>query len=359
MITNWDQENEIILNDLEEIVTTMLPWNKLYRKRVLLTGGGGFLGAYLTKALMAANEKYKLKLNLILIIKEKPSHYIRLRGILTNHLVKCVHHDLGYPLPKTLPRSDYVIHCASKASPKSYGIDPVGTIIPNTIGTINLLKYATENQVQKFLYFSSGEVYGQPLNSNKEISEEDHGYIDTMQVRSCYAESKRISETMCAAWSKQFNLNTSVVRPFHTYGPGIDLGDGRVFADFVSDVVAQRNIVLKSDGLARRPFCYVADATAGFLTVLLKGESSHAYNIANPREELSIIELGVTLANLFPERGIEVKYENVKENGGYLKSPISRQKPCIKKISKLGWEPKTDIKTGFRKTINYYLTNTK
>lgn len=176
-----------------------------------------------------------------------------------------------------------------------------------------------------------------------------------MLVRSCYAESKRVGETMCVSWYQQYGLNTSVVRPFHTYGPGMALDDGRVFADFVSDVVASRDIVLKSDGLARRPFCYIADATLGFLTVLLKGGAAQAYNVANPSAEVSMIELANTLSGLFPERGVNVKFQVLGSAREYLKSPIKRQCPSINKILGLDWHPEIGIEAGFYRTVKSYL----
>lgn len=217
-----------------------------------------------------------------------------------------------------------------------------------------LLEHAVKSQADRFLFFSSGEVYGVPRDPDQLVGELDYGYLDPMNVRSCYAESKRIGETMCAAWAQQHGLHTSVVRPFHTYGPGMALDDGRVFADFVADVVAKRDIVLKSDGLAKRPFCYIADATLGFLTVLLTGGKAAAYNVANPEAEISIRDLATIVAGLFPERGISTRFDVPVSSDAYLKSPISRSCPSIDKIQGLGWFPTIGLHDGFRRTIQAY-----
>jgi nucleoside-diphosphate-sugar epimerase len=198
-------------------------------------------------------------------------------------------------------------------------------------------------------------VYGVPIDPDQLVGELDYGYLDPMNVRSCYAESKRIGETMCAAWSQQYGLHASVVRPFHTYGPCMALDDGRIFADFVADVVASRDIVLKSDGMAQRPFCYIADATLGFLTVLLRGEKAQAYNIANPQAEVSMRDLATMVAGLFPERGVGVRFDIPAASDAYLKSPIARSCPSIAKASALGWTPQTGVEDGFRRTIQSYL----
>jgi UDP-glucuronate decarboxylase len=145
------------------------------------------------------------------------------------------------------------------------------------------------------------------------------------------------------------------VRPFHTYGPGMALDDGRVFADFVADVVAKRDIILKSDGLAIRPFCYIADATLGFLTVLLKGGEAQAYNVGNPEAEISIRDLATVVAGLFPKRGIRTQFNMSESSNSYLKSPVSRACPSIEKIKTLGWVPFVSIENGFRRTIQSFL----
>lgn len=176
-----------------------------------------------------------------------------------------------------------------------------------------------------------------------------------MNVRSCYAESKRMGETMCVSWDQQYDIHTVIVRPFHTYGPGISFDDGRVFADFVADVVLGRDIVLRSDGSAQRPFCYISDATIGFLTVLLKGKRCEAYNIGNPETEMSIIALAETISRLFPERNIKVRTEVLVDDKLYLKSPISRSCPSIEKAKKLKWAPSIEIEEGFRRTIQSFL----
>jgi nucleoside-diphosphate-sugar epimerase len=205
------------------------------------------------------------------------------------------------------------------------------------------------------MFFSSGEVYGIPLDSMEPITETSYGYLDPLNVRSCYAESKRIGETMCIAWAKQYGLDTVVVRPFHTYGPGMALNDGRVFADFVADVVAKRDIVIRGDGSEKRCFCYLADATVGFLSVLLNGINLEAYNVANPSGEISMKNLAKLISDLFPDRNIKIRFEDPETKKNYLRSSILRSLPSIEKIKKLGWLPETSLEVGFAKTIKSYI----
>jgi len=349
------EKNPIISEDLARISSAILPWHHLEDKVILITGGAGFLAAYLVKALLAAKRSHKLNLRVVCVVRNPESIKFRLSQCINDEGFSFVVHDISKPLPDNFPRADFVIHSASQASPKYYGVDPVGTLTANSAGTMYLLDHAVRSEAARFLFFSSGEVYGVPKESNQSVGEQDYGYLDPMKVRSCYAESKRIGETMCAAWAQQYGLHTSVVRPFHTYGPGMALNDGRVFSDFVADVVAKRDIVLKSDGLALRPFCYIADATIGFLTILLKGGKAQAYNVANPDAEISIGDLAVEVAGLFPERGINTRYELPVDSSAYLISPIHRSRPSIEKIRALGWFPTTGVSDGFRRTIKSFL----
>lgn len=321
----------------------------------MITGGGGFLASYLVKILMLVDRRMALNLKVICVARNTRGAERRLAGFLGASNLSIRVHDITQPLPPDLPRADLIIHAASQASPKYYGVDPVGTLLANSAGTSYLLDHAVSSQAERFLFFSSGEVYGIPADPALMVSEKDYGYLDPMSVRSCYAESKRIGETMCVAWAQQHDLHTSVVRPFHTYGPGMALDDGRVFADFVADVVAGHDVVLKSDGLAKRAFCYIADATVAFLTVLLLGRKAEAYNVGNPDAEISIRDLATLVAGLFPERGIGTRFETPISGDPYLKSPIQRSCPDIGKIMGLGWRPAVGVREGFRRTVLSFL----
>ncbi|MEI8086222.1 MAG: NAD-dependent epimerase/dehydratase family protein [Paludibacter sp.] len=351
----YTEINPIIREDLVFIASVKLPWTRFHNKTVLVTGGGGFLGAYLIKSLITVCQMHRINIKIICVARCSRSVNFRLASYLGLSELSVLFHDISMPLPSDFPHADFIIHCASQASPKFYGVDPVGTLLANTAGTMYLLNYAYQNQAENFLFFSSGEVYGVPFDSSKPVSEIDYGYIDPMNVRSCYAESKRIGETMCSSWAHQFNLHVNVVRPFHTYGPGMALDDGRVFADFVADVVAKRDIVLKSDGLALRPFCYISDAIIGFLTVLLTGAKAQAYNVANPSTEISIRDLAILLSKLYPEFGIKLQFDVPIFSNSYLKSPIFRSCPSIEKIRQLGWTPLVGLNDGFCRTIQSFL----
>ncbi|HEY1090040.1 MAG TPA: NAD-dependent epimerase/dehydratase family protein, partial [Burkholderiaceae bacterium] len=241
----------------------------------------------------------------------------------------------------------------SQASPRFYATDPVGTALPNAVGTLALLQALQASpEPRGFLYVSSSEVYG-AVPGEAALGETAFGTLDPATLRACYAESKRMGETLCVAWQQQHGLPSFIVRPFHTYGPGLQADDGRVFADFAFNVLRGENIVMTSDGTARRAYCYASDAVAGFFTVLLKGEPGQAYNVANPAAEHSVMELAELLVGLYPERGLKVE-RRAPANANYLASTFSRLVPDVAKLTKLGWRAELDATSGFRRMIEAY-----
>ena len=342
--------NPVVQEDLDFIASSSLNWSDLSGKTLLITGGGGLLASYLVKALITASQLHNLQLKIICLARGMKSINKRLHSFIRYPDLSVILHDVALPLPSSLPLVDYVIHSASQASPKFYKVDPVGTILPNTAGSLHLLQHSKQNNA-RFLFFSSAEIYGKDIVASQFISESAVGTVDPLNIRSCYAESKRLGETLCKAWHHQYNVHTNIVRPFHTYGPGISLDDGRVFADFVSDIVSGKNIILKSDGLSRRSFCYIADATLAFLIVLLRGAPGEAYNVANPNAEISMRDLAYKLATLHPDRQVKVDFENQHHATSASTTSRSGLLPSIDKISTLGWQPKVNIDDGFLRTI--------
>jgi len=346
--------NHIVAKDLDVIISASLDWSVFAGKTVLISGANGFLPAYMVETLLYLNEKQYFKpVKVIGLVRSDERAKERFAVYQGRADLRFITQDVSVPVNVQEP-VDYIIHAASQASPKYYGVDPVGTLSANILGTFNLLELARSKKIEGFLFFSSGEVYGEVSEKNIPTPETGYGYVDPLNVRSCYAESKRMGENMCVSWYHQYKVPIKIVRPFHTYGPGMRLDDGRVFADFVSNVVHGQDIVMHSDGKAIRAFCYLSDATVGFFTVLLNGNNAEAYNVGNSNCEISIRDLAYLLVSLFPESGIDVVMKNDIHQVGYLKSKITRNCPDINKILKLGWEPKVNITEGFKRTIQSY-----
>jgi nucleoside-diphosphate-sugar epimerase len=347
--------SSVVKDDIDSILSKMDNGVYFLDKTILISGAAGFLPAYLVETFLCANSSDKIKV--IALVRNISKAQIRFKHWLHDNRLEIIQHDVSIPF-ETHQKIDLIIHAASQASPKYFGVDPVGTLNANVLGTLNLINLAKEHNVESFLYFSSGEVYGEVEDALVPIKEDTFGYLNPATVRACYAESKRMGENICVSYFAQYGVKAKIVRPFHTYGPGMALDDGRVFADFVSNAVKNEDIVLNSDGSAKRAFCYLKDATIGFLTVLLKGENGQAYNIGNPNEEYSISELADIIARLYPESNMRVVKKVIdKTDLSYIQSPVRRNSPNIDKAMSLGWSPVVAIEEGFKRTVDSYINN--
>lgn len=342
--------NTILKEDLDFITNSHTGWQKLANSTVLISGANGFLPHYLVETLFHLNDVKQLNIKILALVRSKERSDQRFSHRKDRKDIEFLVQDICEPVIFK-DRIDYIIHAASQASPLYYSKDPIGTQNANTIGTTNLLKLAKEKNVKSFLFFSSGEVYGSPLAIP--TKETDYGYMDPMLLRSCYGESKRMGENICVCWWHQHKVPVKIVRPFHTYGPGLDLADGRVFADFVADVVRNKDIIMKSDGSDVRAFCYIADATIGFFNVLLNGENGEAYNVGSDKET-SIKELADILTGLFPEKKLKVVMNEAIASKDYVRSSIRKSCADITKIKRLNWQPVYNVSDGFKRMILSY-----
>jgi len=345
--------NTIIKEDIDLIFRAGIAWDQFANKTILISGASGFIASYMVETLLYLNEKLtRQNTKVIALVRNMEKAKVRFIEYTDRSdlilLVQDVSDDIAID-----EQIDFIIHAASQASPKYYSVDPVGTLRANIFGTTNLLTLASRFNAKSVLFFSSSEVYGEVSDQLESIGEDDFGYVSPTQVRSCYAESKRMGENLCISWAHQYGLDVKIVRPFHTYGPKMELNDGRVFADFAADLVNNRDIVMKSDGTSRRAYCYLADAVIAYFLVLLNGKSGEAYNIGDPGNECSVLELANRLVNIFPEKNLTVI---TKENNNlnYLASKVNRVTPNIAKIKALGWKPRFTIEEGFKRTVNSY-----
>lgn len=347
---NNPQGHPIILADLDRILEARLPWERFAGKTVLMAGAAGFLAAYVVETLLRFNDRSGLApVKVVALVRQEEAARRRFARHLGRRDLLFLYQDVREPV--TLDEKvDFILHAASPATPRTFGKDPLGTFEANVLGTHQLLERAVRDSVEGFLFFSSGEVYGLGNDTVIPTHEDAFGYLDPTQVRSCYGEGKRAGENLCACYMAQRGVPATMARIFHTYGPGMPLGDGRVFTDFVADVVAHRDLVMRSDGSASRAFCYLADAVAGFFTILLKGTPGRAYNVGNDQAELKVRELADLLVNLDPALGLKVRREG-QGDGDYLPSPIQRGCPDVTRLRELGWAPRTGPEEGFRRTL--------
>jgi len=347
--------NRIIESDLKYITNEELNWEVFKNKTILVSGASGFLPAYMVETLLFLNETRQFNIKIIGLVRNLEKARERFIYYESSKYLQIISQDVCDKI-KIDEEVDYIIHAASLATPKFFNSDPVGTISPNVIGTNNLLNLAVEKKVECFLFFSTSGVHGYVEDSNYPVPEDCIGGLNPMDVASCYLESKKMGENMCVAWMHQYGVPVKIVRPAATYGPGFKLGDGRSFADFISNIVNHQDIEVFSDGKALRNYCYLADATVGFFTVMIKGRVGEAYNIATDHE-ISIIGLAKLLVEkIFPELSLKVVMKT-DESKNYLRVNFSRTVVDITKAKALGWKLCFPIEEGFKRTVDSYREN--
>jgi nucleoside-diphosphate-sugar epimerase len=315
--------------------------DKLKNKSILITGANGLIGSYTVRFLDYINKAKNLNLKIYAMSRSREKLQ-RCFGESTG--INIVEQDLNNPININF-HCDFIIHAASNAHPRAYSTDPVGTMKTNLFGTMNLLDYAKDNNA-KFLYISSGEIYGN--NIDRAFTEDDLGIVDTKLARACYPESKRAAETLCMAYSSQYGIEVNVARLCYVYGGTITDTNSRADAQFLRNAVEGNDIVMKSEGLQRRTYCYVADAVSAILTILLCGKSPEVYNVANPDSIVSVREYAQTLADV---SGVTLKFElpDEIEAKGFSKPADSILDST--KLRSLGWKALYGIKEGLNNTF--------
>jgi nucleoside-diphosphate-sugar epimerase len=202
-------------------------------------------------------------------------------------------------------RIHYIIHAASLVSRNDFTGNPVNVISVNVNGTWNMLELAREKEVEGFLYLSSREIYGETATDKRFIKEDDYGAVNPTLVRSCYPESKRMAENLCACYSHQYSMPVTIARLGHVYGPEYSLASGRVWEEFIQMAVAGKDIVLNSDGKTELALTYVADAVSGLFFTLLNGDDL-VYNISNTSEIVTVRGLAELVASLCLDKDLRV-----------------------------------------------------
>lgn len=335
--------------------------------RLLVTGGGGFLGYYLVQAVLHWNEMRAAGGKIHVTVYDNymggvPDWLEALRN--RPHLT-LRRHDMIEPLPTDIGHFDYIIHAAGIGSPIHYRAQPLKCIDANIVGLRNLLDYAvaernTGRPLRGFLFYSSSEIYGDPTPEAIPTPETYRGNVSCTGPRACYDESKRFGETLCVTFARQEGIAVRMARPFNNYGPGLKITDGRVLPDFARDIFAGRDVVILSDGSPKRTFCYATDAIVGYFKVLVRGGAGEPYNIGMDRPEISIAELAERLvgaaADLLGYRGKVVLGRSAEAD--YLIDNPNRRCPAIDKArSQLGFDPKVTVEEGICRSLIWYSHN--
>jgi nucleoside-diphosphate-sugar epimerase len=340
-------------------------FGRMAGKRLLITGGAGFLGYYLIQAALHYNKSAAAPIHVTVwdnFIRGNPDWLKALEGR-PDLLVE--HRDLIEPLPMPMPDFQWIIHAAGIASPPYYRKYPIKTIDANINGLRNLLDYCVAQAgrgkaVEGFLFYSSSEIYGDPSPDAIPTPEDYRGLVSCTGPRACYDESKRFGETLCVVFAQEHGIPTKMARPFNNYGPGLKITDKRVIPDFARDIVAGRDIVMYSDGTPTRTFCYSADSITGYYKVLVNGRPGEPYNVGMDRPEIAMGELAERLIALgremFGYQGRLVRKPNPESV--YLVDNPNRRCPDLRKSrADLGYDPQILPEDGLRRTMAWYHHN--
>lgn len=339
----------IILEDIKTILENQkIKWDKLRSKTVLITGATGLIGSYLVYTLIKLNDEQNFNIKILALSQNRERMEIQFSALKSREDLVLLDADItkhfDYP-----SKIHYIIHAASKTNPKTMVDNPVGTITINTVGTLNLLEYARKND-SVFLYLSSREIYGDTPSGKDTVDETDCGIIDHTNIRACYPESKRLSETLCIAYSHQYKVVTKIARLSHSYGPDWHFGRGRVWGEFILNEIQGKNIILKSTGQSELAFTYISDAVAGLFFILLNSDDT-IYNISDKNGVVKVYELAEIVSKLHPEKKITLIFD--KDNNAWY----STTKTAIldaTKIENLGWKPKVSLPEGLRRTSEVF-----
>ena len=302
---------------------------------IVITGGSGFVGSYLCEKLINDGHEIIVVDNLLTGSTENINH------LMHNENFSFIEHDVQNHI-EIENKVDYVLHFASAASPKAYTEHPVNTLKAGSVGTINTLGLAKKHDAE-YLLASTSEVYGDPLISPQ--TEEYWGNVNPNGERSMYDEAKRFAEAAVATYSRSYDLKTKIVRIFNTYGPRMQLNDGRVVTNFIVQALKNENITIYGDGSQTRSFSYVEDTVAGIISLMNSSEYD-VFNIGNPNE-MTVGQLAEKIIELTDSTS-EIKYLELPND-----DPKQRKPDITKAKTKLNWEPKVNLEDGLTRTIKW------
>lgn len=340
----------LLQSDIDEIVDRLADAAQDFSgKTVLLTGARGFLGRYFMEIFAGLNAR----------VLDKPVRLVGLDNLITagksgaqipdHPNVEFVNHDVIQPFDWQGPL-DYVIHAAGIASPYYYRAYPLETLEVAITGTRRMLELADQHDA-KITFFSSSEIYGDPDPKHVPMAESYRGNVSCQGPRACYDESKRVGETLCYIYHTKNGTHTNTIRPFNVFGPGMQETDYRVLPNFASRLKAKQPLNVYGSGNQTRTFCYITDAMVGFLLVALKGVPGEAYNIGNPKPEISMVELVQSIERVI---GRPVDHNIIEYPDSYPADEPNRRAPDIRKAHlQLEYAPTVTLDEGLKRFLSW------
>ncbi len=341
---------KILEEDIKTIANAPIEWRRFEGKTILITGATGYVPRHFVYGFLKRNELFRSDIRVIAWCRNR----MKAEKVFGEYLDR---EELEFIIGDVLDdveieeKIDFIIHAASPAGVRISNEHPISTFEANVLGCSNLLKLAKKNHAE-LLFLSSIDVYG--TSQKPRVAEKDIGVLDPLDVRNVYAVAKRASENLCSCYGSEGEI-CKIVRPGQIMGCGIELDDGRLHIDFISQLLKGDKIVLKGDGTPVRTFIYMTDAIIGMLTVMTVGKNGEAYNVCMESGEVCVSEFARLMAGQIKGRKIEVVVNRRPDNADLeVKHAVSRVCASSEKLRGLGWRAQVSLPEACRRMMSYY-----
>lgn len=335
---------------MSEIITCAgidINWEKLDNKSIMITGATGLVGRYMIEVLLKRNQLRGLHTKIIAVGRDEENFNRRFAGVEGLENVEFYQHDVQKPCDYD-KRVDYIVHMASNTHPRLYATDPIGTEMINILGSYYLLELAAQNPGCRFVFTSSGDVYGDNRSDKEYLSETDCGYIDCNTLRAGYIEGKRASEALCNAFHESKGVDFVISRLCRVYGTTMNPSESKAISQFINRAIEKQDIVLKSKGTQTFSYLYIFDIVTGILTVMAEGKNGEAYNISDNKQVISLRDLAEVLAEVGESKVVFDLPDDVESKGA---STFQDVRLDGSKLCQLGWESQVNLRDGLRWTV--------
>ena len=333
--------------ETETCATLQIDWGRIDNKTILITGATGMVGKYLIDVLLYRNRALNKHTRIIAVGRNREKFSQRFPDHVDDEDLVFLQADIQQPL-ETDEKPDMIIHMASNTHPRLYASDPIGTEMSNILGTYHLLNLAAQCEGCRFVFTSSGDVYGDNRSGKSLLDEKDCGYIDCNTLRAGYIEGKRASEALCNAYKEAKGIDFVTARLCRIYGPTMQLTDSKAISQFITKAAKGEDIVLKSKGTQRFSYLYIHDVVTALLYIMTAGKNGEAYNVADNDQTCALKDLAGILAGI---GGKSVKYDIPDELEA--KGASTFQDVCMDatKLRGLGWRSAVTMEEGLVATV--------